>query len=131
MKNSRTCSSAVVQVETIYPWDPAKTDFYFELLNNSLKQLEQHSGMTLSSLGEFRRKAAKTTTANQDVYGELFYIPQITKPCSVLKEFVRKAVSWSKDIPRVVLACRCETPVEIYKVNPPREGDKPSSSRNL
>lgn len=35
---------------------------------------------------------------NGDVFGELFFMPEITQPCTVLREFVRKAVSWSKDV---------------------------------
>ncbi|KAK6041869.1 hypothetical protein COOONC_20625 [Cooperia oncophora] len=73
-------------------------------------------GRNLREFGSVLRKIAKVESGDRLVFGELFFLPKIAQPCDALREFVRKAVSWSKDIPRAVVACRCETAVEIYKV---------------
>ncbi|EYC29749.1 hypothetical protein Y032_0006g3160 [Ancylostoma ceylanicum] len=111
-----TCLSAMVQIETIHAWDELMKDRHHHLLSEDLKKLEQHSGTTLASFGDIQRKIASVSAAGGERYGELFFIKVVLKPCKELKEFVRKAVSWSKDIPRAVVACGCETPVEIYKL---------------
>lgn len=106
----------MVQIETIHQWNPFKNDSYHVMIDNSLLQLERHTGRALRDFGAARRKGVKVSVDNGDVFGELFFMPEITQPCTVLREFVRKAVSWSKDIARAIVACRCETPVEIYKI---------------
>ncbi|KAK6061297.1 hypothetical protein COOONC_01045 [Cooperia oncophora] len=111
-----TCSSAMVQIETTHPWDPDRTKIHHDLLNRNLLLLQHHSGTNLREFGSVLRKIAKVESGDRLVFGELFFLPKIAQPCDALREFVRKAVSWSKDIPRAVVACRCETAVEIYKV---------------
>ncbi|KAK5967470.1 hypothetical protein GCK32_001750 [Trichostrongylus colubriformis] len=113
-----TCSSAMVQIETTHPWDPDRIDIYRDLLNRNMLLLQHHSGRSLREFGQILRKVAKVESGNRQVFGELFFLPKIARSCDALREFVRKAVSWSKDIPRAVVACRCETAVEIYKVKP-------------
>ncbi|RCN52875.1 hypothetical protein ANCCAN_00870 [Ancylostoma caninum] len=92
------------------------SEHHRQLLDEDLKKLEQHSRTTLASFGDVHRKVASVSAEGGEKYGELFFIRKILKSCNELKEFVRKAVSWSKDIPRAVVACGCETPVEIYKL---------------
>uniref|UniRef100_W6NKN6 Protein Y38A10A.11 n=1 Tax=Haemonchus contortus TaxID=6289 RepID=W6NKN6_HAECO len=113
-----TCSSALVQIETNYDWDPDRTKIYRDLLDKNLSLLQKNSGKSLNQFGRLLRKAAKVELGDRQLYGEAFFLPKIEQPCDELKEFVRKAVSYSKDIPRAIVACRCETAVEIYKVKP-------------
>nr|CDJ81392.1 Protein Y38A10A.11 [Haemonchus contortus] len=113
-----TCSSALVQIETNYNWDPDRTNIYRDLLDKNLSLLQKNSGKSLNHFGRLLRKAAKVELGDRQLYGEAFFLPKIEQPCDELKEFVRKAVSYSKDIPRAIVACRCETAVEIYKVKP-------------
>ncbi|KAK6032567.1 hypothetical protein OSTOST_01256 [Ostertagia ostertagi] len=113
----------MVQIETIHPWDPERIKIYRDLLNRNMLLLQHHSGKNLREFGHVLRKVAKVDSGDRQVFGELFFLPKIAQPCAALKEFVRKAVSWSKDIPRAVVACRCETPVEVYKVKPQQHND--------
>ncbi|KAK6757865.1 hypothetical protein RB195_015594 [Necator americanus] len=106
----------MIQVETTHAWNPSLSEQYRTQLNDSLKKLEQHTMNTIPMFGKVLRKVVNVPSSNGDKFGELFFIEQVRQSCMSLKEFVRKAVSLSKDIPRAVVACGCEVPVEIYKL---------------
>ncbi|GMS80138.1 hypothetical protein PENTCL1PPCAC_2313, partial [Pristionchus entomophagus] len=93
--------------------------YYRGEIEKGLRELELYGGVTVQQMGVRNSKMfVRFEEGGKSVYGEQHTMSNLRVPCTVIQEFTRKSVSWSNNINKAVLACRCETPYEVHKITP-------------
>ncbi|CAD6186774.1 unnamed protein product [Caenorhabditis auriculariae] len=113
----RDCETrAVIILKSTYIWDEQRTGVYEKKFSKNLKDLQTYSHTSIDSFGEITRQVVKLEAPRGSIYGERVTVEKLSKDCADVQEVVRKAVSWSDDIPTATIHCRCNPAKDIFKL---------------